>query len=92
MSEFVQAIKVRISFSRIREWRFKANVAIDLLVAARVGGLGPANLLDACRKILYKRLDSADILELLGTSLANLPSDYSGFNQYWQSTSTQSDR
>jgi len=53
---------------------------------------GPTNLLDACRKILYKRLDSADILELLRTSLANLPSDYSGFNQYWQSTSTQSDR
>jgi hypothetical protein len=49
-------------------------------------------LLDACRKILYKRLDSADILELLRTSLANLPSDYSGFNQYWQSASTQSDR
>ena len=49
-------------------------------------------LLDADRKVLYKSLGSVDILELRRTILANLPSDYTGFNQYWQSTSTQSDR
>jgi hypothetical protein len=49
-------------------------------------------LLEAGRKILYKRLGSVDILELRRTILANLPSDYIGFYQHWQSTSTQSDR
>jgi len=49
-------------------------------------------LLDADRKVLYKSLGSVDILELRRTILANLPSDYTGFNQYWQSTSIQSDR
>ncbi len=49
-------------------------------------------LLGADRKVLYKSLGSVDILELRRTILANLPSDYTGFNQYWQSTSTQSDR
>ena len=49
-------------------------------------------LLDADRKVLYKSLGTVDILELLRTILANLQSDYTGFNQYWQSTSTQSDR
>jgi hypothetical protein len=49
-------------------------------------------LLDADRKVLYKSLGSVDILELRRTILANLPSDYTGFNQYWQSTSTQNDR
>ena len=34
--------------------------------------------------ILYKRLGNVDILELRRTILANLPSDYIGFNQYWQ--------
>jgi len=48
--------------------------------------------LDADRKVLYKSLGTVDILELLRTILANLQSDYTGFNQYWQSTSTQSDR
>lgn len=41
-------------------------------------------LIDADGKILYKRLGSIDILELRRTILANLPSDYIGFNQYWQ--------
>ena len=41
-------------------------------------------LLDADGKVLYKNLGSVDILELRRTILANLPSDYSGFNQYWQ--------
>ncbi len=49
-------------------------------------------LLDADRKVLYKSLGSVDILELRRTILANLASDYTGFNQYWQSTSTRSDR
>lgn len=41
-------------------------------------------LLGADGKVLYKNLGSVDILELRRTILANLPSDYSGFNQYWQ--------
>ncbi|PYT99974.1 MAG: redoxin [Acidobacteria bacterium] len=49
-------------------------------------------LLDADRKVLYKSLGSVDILELRRTILANLASDYTGFNQYWQSTSTRSER
>jgi peroxiredoxin len=49
-------------------------------------------LLDANGKVLYKSLGGVDILELRRTILANLPSDYTGFNQYWQATSTQSDR
>jgi peroxiredoxin len=35
-------------------------------------------------KVLYKQLGSADLLELKRTILANLPSDYQGFNQYWK--------
>ena len=34
-------------------------------------------------KILYKKQGSLDILELRRTILANLPSDYEGFNRYW---------
>ena len=49
-------------------------------------------LLGADRKVLYKSLGSVDILELRRTILANLASDYTGFNQYWQSTSTRSER
>jgi peroxiredoxin len=41
-------------------------------------------LIDADGKILYKKLGSVDILELRRTILANLASDYVGFNQYWQ--------
>jgi peroxiredoxin len=41
-------------------------------------------LLDADGKVLYKNLGSVDVLELRRTILANLPSDYIGFNQYWQ--------
>jgi len=51
-----------------------------------------STLLDADRKVLYKSLGSVAILELLRTILANLQSDYTGFNQYWQSTSRQSAR
>jgi peroxiredoxin len=36
-------------------------------------------------KALYQKLGEVDILELRRTILANLPSDYSGFNQYWMS-------
>ena len=36
-------------------------------------------------KVLYKNLGTVDILELRRTILANMPSDYIGFNQYWQS-------
>jgi peroxiredoxin len=41
-------------------------------------------LLDADGKVLYKNLGSVDILELRRTVLAALPSDYIGFNKYWQ--------
>ncbi len=34
-------------------------------------------------KILYRKQGSLDILELRRTILANLPSDYEGFNRYW---------
>jgi peroxiredoxin len=44
-------------------------------------------LLDADGKVLYKNLGTVDILELRRTILANLPSDYIGFNQYWQPAS-----
>src|SRR6266403_389483 len=46
-------------------------------------------LLDPNGKILYKNLGSVDILELRRTILANLPSDYIGFNEYWQAGSGQ---
>jgi peroxiredoxin len=41
-------------------------------------------LIDAEGKVLYKRIGSVDILELRRTILAYLPSDYIGFNKYWQ--------
>jgi peroxiredoxin len=41
-------------------------------------------LIDADGKILYKRIGSIDMLELRRTILAYLPSDYIGFNKYWQ--------
>ena len=47
-------------------------------------------LLDSNGKVLYKNLGSVDILELRRTILANLPSDYIGFNQYWQTGSAKS--
>jgi peroxiredoxin len=34
-------------------------------------------------KVLYQRQGSVDILDLRRTILANLPSDYEGFNRYW---------
>lgn len=34
-------------------------------------------------KVLYRKQGSVDMLELRRTILANLPSDYEGFNQYW---------
>jgi len=46
-------------------------------------------LLDGDGKVLYKNLGSVDILELRRTILANMPSDYIGFNQYWRTGSTQ---
>ena len=39
--------------------------------------------LDPDGKILYEQLGSLDILKLRRTILANLPSDYTGFNLYW---------
>jgi peroxiredoxin len=41
-------------------------------------------LLSGDGKVLYKQLGSVDMLELKRTILANLPSDYKGFNQYWK--------
>ena len=41
-------------------------------------------LLDADGKVLYKNLGTVDMLELRRTILANLPSDYVGFNRYWK--------
>jgi peroxiredoxin len=46
-------------------------------------------LLDGDGKILYKTLGTVDILELRRTILARLPSDYIGFNQYWQAGLSQ---
>jgi peroxiredoxin len=46
-------------------------------------------LLDPDGKVLYKNLGSVDILELRRTILASLPSDYIGFNQYWQTGPSQ---
>lgn len=34
-------------------------------------------------KVLYQKQGSVDILELRRTILANMPSDYEGFNHYW---------
>jgi peroxiredoxin len=48
-------------------------------------------LIDADGKVLYKRVGSIDILELRRTILANLPSDYIGFNKYWETGSGSSD-
>jgi peroxiredoxin len=41
-------------------------------------------LLSGDGKVLYKKLGSVDLLELRRAILANLPSDYIGFNRYWQ--------
>jgi peroxiredoxin len=41
-------------------------------------------LLSADGKVLYKKMGPVDLLELRRTILANLPSDYVGFNRYWQ--------
>jgi peroxiredoxin len=49
-------------------------------------------LLDADGKVLYKNLGAVDILELRRTILANLPSDYIGFNQYWQAGLAQKEQ
>ena len=46
-------------------------------------------LIDPDGKVLYKRIGSIDILELRRTILANMPSDYIGFNRYWQTGSGQ---
>jgi len=46
-------------------------------------------LIDAAGKVLYKNLGTVDMLELRRTILANLPSDYIGFNHYWQAGSAQ---
>jgi peroxiredoxin len=49
-------------------------------------------LIDANGKVLYQRIGSIDVLELRRTILANLPSDYIGFNKYWQTGSAQTHR
>jgi len=49
-------------------------------------------LIDADGKVLYKRIGSIDILELRRIILANLPSDYIGFNEYWQAGLAQHGR
>ena len=41
-------------------------------------------LLDVDGKVIYKTLGSVDLLELRRKILAYLPSDYPGFNRYWQ--------
>ena len=40
-------------------------------------------LIAADGKVLYQKQGSIDILDLRRTILANLPSDYEGFNRYW---------
>ncbi len=42
-------------------------------------------LLSPAGKVLYQKLGPVDILELRRTILANLPSEYIGFNKYWMS-------
>jgi peroxiredoxin len=46
-------------------------------------------LLDPNGRVLYKNLGSVDMLALRRKILANLPSDYIGFNQYWQTGSAK---
>jgi peroxiredoxin len=46
-------------------------------------------LLDPSGKVLYEKLGSVDILDLRRTILANLLSDYIGFNQYWETGATK---
>lgn len=46
-------------------------------------------LIDIDGKVLYKNLGTVDILELRRTILANLPSDYIGFNEYWRAGAAQ---
>jgi peroxiredoxin len=46
-------------------------------------------LIDADGKVLYKNLGTVDMLELRRTILANLPSDYIGFNEYWRAGAAQ---
>ena len=41
-------------------------------------------LLSADGKVLYKQMGSVDILELRRTILANVASEYVGFNEYWK--------
>jgi peroxiredoxin len=41
-------------------------------------------LLSGDGKVLYKQMGSVDILELRRTILANVLSEYSGFNDYWK--------
>jgi peroxiredoxin len=48
-------------------------------------------LIDADGKILYRKIGSVDMLELRRTILAYLPSDYVGFNRYWQAGLAQSE-
>jgi peroxiredoxin len=42
-------------------------------------------LLSSDGKVLYKQMGSVDLLELRRTILANVESEYAGFNQYWKS-------
>jgi hypothetical protein len=46
-------------------------------------GLPYTILLSADGKVLYRREGEVDILELRRTILANLPTDYAGFREYW---------
>jgi len=41
-------------------------------------------LLSGDGKVLYRQLGSVDVLELRRTILANVESEYAGFNQYWK--------
>jgi hypothetical protein len=40
-------------------------------------------------KVLYQQQGALDLLELRRTILANMPSDYEGFNRYWLERSTR---
>jgi peroxiredoxin len=41
-------------------------------------------LLSGDGKVLYKQMGSVDVLDLRRTILANVESEYAGFNQYWK--------
>ena len=59
------------------EWQKAFDPAWDSAVPYTV-------LISADGKVLYEQMGSVDILELRRTILANVDSEYIGFNKYWK--------